>query len=229
VSGGLRELPKTKLSTIPRMADFALFGEAVCRGLGYEEGKFLDVYRSNRKAANESALEDSHVAGAIRELVAVRGWMGTATELKDALELIVTKKIADSERWPKSPRGMSGTLRRLAPSLRQVGISVEFGDRTKKVRSVITIEPADKQGKQQSPQSPQSPVHATLEHSTDNAGDGHVTVGDGTASTVIQPSPTQNVFLERLISMGDGGDGDDGRIPTLNNGHTENLREVLEI
>jgi hypothetical protein len=34
VVGGLRELPSVRLSRMPRMADFARWGEAVGRGLG---------------------------------------------------------------------------------------------------------------------------------------------------------------------------------------------------
>ena len=49
VSGGLRNLPTTNLVSIPRMADFAVFGEAVSRGLGNEPDKFLAAYRANRK------------------------------------------------------------------------------------------------------------------------------------------------------------------------------------
>jgi len=143
VAGGVRVLPNINLASIPRMADFAVFGEAVSRGLGNPPGKFLEAYRSNRKAATESVLEDSHVAAAIRELVAKAKWSGTSSELKDELELIVSKKIADSDRWPKSPRGMSGALRRLAPALRAVGVCVDFGrghDRYIEIQRVIVAE-----------------------------------------------------------------------------------------
>ena len=66
------------------MADFAVFGEAVSRGLRNPTDKFLGIYRENRKAANESALEESHAGTAIRELVASKQWKGTAAELKAA-------------------------------------------------------------------------------------------------------------------------------------------------
>jgi hypothetical protein len=98
VAGGLRELPKTKLTSIPRMADFEVFGEAVWRGMNHPAGTFLEAYCANRKAANESALEDSYVAAAVRELVAKGKWSGTTAELKDALELIVSKQITQSDR-----------------------------------------------------------------------------------------------------------------------------------
>jgi hypothetical protein len=138
VSGGLRELPRVRLAGTPRMADFALFGEAVCRALGYSAGEFLSAYCDNHQAANESALEDSPVADAVQELAAQGPWSGTASEL--LVELAKTSSgspfaIAATgsgsrkspERWPRGPRGMSGAIRRMAPALRAVGVGVTFG------------------------------------------------------------------------------------------------------
>jgi hypothetical protein len=130
VAGGLRLLPDVKLPALPRMADFAVFGEAVSRGLGYPPDVFLTAYRENRRSANESAVEDSPVARAVRELASRGTWEGTASKLLEELTGIVGDKMADSKHWPRSARGMSGALRRLAPSLRMVGVHVGFGERT---------------------------------------------------------------------------------------------------
>src|SRR5262249_17456443 len=62
VVAGLRELPSVQLPELPRMADFACFGEAIGRGLGWEEGTFLSAYTENRKDAAALALEDSALA-----------------------------------------------------------------------------------------------------------------------------------------------------------------------
>jgi hypothetical protein len=90
VAGALRELPSVKLARLPRMADFALFGEAVSRALGNPPEKFLDTYRQNRAAAHELILEDSVVARAIRKLMERSNrWEGTATELLAEVKSIV--------------------------------------------------------------------------------------------------------------------------------------------
>ena len=232
LAGGLRELPNTTLTSIPRMADFAVFGEAVSRGLGNDPDKFLNIYRDNRKAANESALEDSHVAAAIRELIAKVKWSGTTAELKDSLELIVPKHVAQSDRWPKSPRGMSGVLRRLAPSLRQVGIYVEFPDRKKKNR-VISISLLENKGSQQAPQAQQAPSDGSDLSEQSCVGACSVPVGADLVFTVTQQAPqqapTETIARNRLTTLGAcGADGAD-HFPTHSNGHTENAREVLEI
>ena len=211
VAAGLRELPKTKLTSVPRMADFAVFGEAVCRGLGHSPGRFLDAYRANRKAASESALEDSYVAAAIRELVAKVKWVGTSAELKDALELIVSKKVADSEKWPKSPRGMSGVLRRLAPSLRAIGIYIEFPDRSKKTR-VVSISPVENTANQQAPQAPQAPPSGNDHWDMTCVGACPVPVGAGSipieTPQAPQQAPSQAVIQNGVAAHGaDGADG----------------------
>src|SRR5262249_41780573 len=114
LAGGLRVLPGFKLTAMPPMADFAPFGEAVSRALGNPPDTFLDAYRKNRKEANESVVEGNPVAGAVRELASRGEWTGTASELLAELTAIVGERVAKSKDWPKSGRGMSGAIRRLA-------------------------------------------------------------------------------------------------------------------
>ena len=59
IVGGLRELPSVHLAELPRMADYAMWGEAVGRGLGWEPGTFLSTYTDNRKEATLTDLLDS--------------------------------------------------------------------------------------------------------------------------------------------------------------------------
>ena len=53
IAGGLRELPSVDLKELPRMADYAEWGEATGRGLGWGAGTFLSNYNDNRKEATE--------------------------------------------------------------------------------------------------------------------------------------------------------------------------------
>ena len=43
----MRIKPKVKLNRLPRMADFAVWGEAIYRGLKHKDGEFLVLYRDN--------------------------------------------------------------------------------------------------------------------------------------------------------------------------------------
>ena len=202
MAGGLRMLPEVKPSALPRMADFAVYGEAVSRALGNPPDSFLAAYNANRHDANESAIEDSPVAGAVKELASRGEWCGTASELLTELSEIVGEKVAGAKHWPRTAKGMSGVIRRLAPSLRMVGIQIEFGERTKKARP-ITVALDRLAGDEPSPTSPASSAH----DSRGPSGDGR---GRRPSPTVTQPSPTPRL----KTSPGDGGDGGDVRFPS---------------
>ncbi len=102
------------------MADFAKWGEAVIRGLGGEPGSFLTSYNNNRRAACESALDDCPVAEALRHMAAsLEGpYQATASGLLRALAGHTPQSAARIVQWPKTPRTLSCTLRRITPQLR---------------------------------------------------------------------------------------------------------------
>jgi hypothetical protein len=133
VVGGLRKEAETAGLVAPRMADFALFGEAVWRGLGKPHNEFLNAYNENRKDAIAGVLEDSPVAVAVTKFMEdKRKWEGTATDLLNALDGIVTEKTRQSKRWPKRPNALSGALRKFASALREIGIHIDEGPRANK-------------------------------------------------------------------------------------------------
>jgi hypothetical protein len=231
VAGGLKRSPDVRLETHPRMAGFARWGEAVGLALGWTPGRFRDVYAENRKAANELVLEDSPVAGAIRKLVSGGKWTGTSTALMDALAGIVDEKVVASGRWPKSPRGLSGMLRRLAPTLRTVGIHVCFVKEGHARTRTIRVE-AESEGPQPSAPSapsaraylpgqradgragqPSAPVRIPSASEAENHGvaDGRHGVADGRAG---QPSASE-AEKHGVSDHADAADGADGRIPTF--------------
>lgn len=127
VSGALRDLPKTRPSALPRMADFALWVSAAERSLGWTPGSFVLAYQGNQASANEVALESSIVARPLLELLEDHGkWCGTSSELLEALETKGNEQATRQRSWPKNARSLSGHLKRLAPNLRAAGWEVEF-------------------------------------------------------------------------------------------------------
>jgi hypothetical protein len=203
-AGALRCLPQVRPASLPRMADFAIWGQAACQGLGRDADAFLNAYSGNRRDAHESILEDSPVASAIRRFVEQSpSWSGTATELLGELAAVAGEKVVATPRWPKTGRKLSGDLRRLAPTLRMVGVCVEFPNR-KNTGRLLTVSLLEKVGNQPSPPSPPSPASKSPHQS-----------GDG-----MQTRPSPTVTIPSPIPPGktqgrDGGDGSDGRIPTL--------------
>lgn len=124
-------LPQVVLPALPRMANFALWGEAVNRALRAEPGLFLSRYDANRRAACEAALEGCPVAEAIH-LMATAGCFEepcstTASGLLRTLANYTTPSVARTAQWPRTPRLLACRLRRMAPQLRMTGIAVSFG------------------------------------------------------------------------------------------------------
>ena len=145
IVGGLRELPSVDLKTLPRMADYAEWGEATGRALGWGAGTFLSTYNDNRKEATEALLEDSPVAAIVLDLAKYGMNLSCKpTELYNGIVKNVGSRLGPN--WPKTIAAFGSELRRIAPQLRLHGVAVSFerrgGDRIVTLRS----EPAGKSG-----------------------------------------------------------------------------------
>jgi hypothetical protein len=161
ISHGLRTLPHTRLDRLPRMADFALWA-AACEGALWPAGTSVEAYDRNRADANETVIEADTVALAVRALVPPRAARtGTATELLAALGEKAGEAAMKAKSWPATPRALSGRLRRAAPNLRRVGISVTFDraghDRNRTITIIATA--PDKVGAQPSAPSAGAKTH----------------------------------------------------------------------
>jgi hypothetical protein len=135
VVGGLRQLPSVVLTNVPRMADFAHWGEAVGRALGWPNEELLNSYRRNRGAATIGAIEESMVATVL--MTNFDSWSGSFPELHALLTEGVGKKLARSSGWPKTTASFARELRRIAPQLRTHGMSITFSQGTKSRRLII--------------------------------------------------------------------------------------------
>ena len=139
VSAALANGSATKLARLPRMADFALWVSATEPALGLAPGEFLAAYEANRAAVHVQSLEASPLTIAIDMLLfEFDTWTGTATDLRLYLENRAPRRILRDRTWPRGPRALSSALRRLAPSLRTMGVEVEF-DRVSGVTRVREI------------------------------------------------------------------------------------------
>jgi hypothetical protein len=124
------------------MADFARLGEAVYRAQGLEPGAFLSDYRTMRREGVHRTIEASPVAVAALAYLehSPKGFEGT---VKGLFELL-TKWKPDGEAWPKSPKGFADQLRRVAPSLRLVGVNARISEKpgSQGYRCVLRPNPA---------------------------------------------------------------------------------------
>lgn len=137
VACAMRCIPQTKLSALPRMADFALWVTAAEPALGWGNGSFMEAYTGNRASANDLALDASPLSSALRSLVSEHPWEGTATDLLRSLALLVGDQVTKQKGWPTSARALSNALRRLRPNLRATGIEIGFDRETSQSRRRI--------------------------------------------------------------------------------------------
>jgi energy-coupling factor transporter ATP-binding protein EcfA2/5S rRNA maturation endonuclease (ribonuclease M5) len=230
VAQALRRESLVHLPRHPRMADFARWTVAA---LDDETGaQFLARYDENRREASGTALEASPLAAAIITLVeAVEHWRGTAQELIDELEARAdeeTRRRRERMRsWPKTPRGLAGDLRRLAPVLRQRGIAVEFSREGHERRRLITLMRAEG-ANQPSASSASSAPGQNARHDADFSADGLRTVADGCGRSPSDNRPQANArhdadfAVTRTVA-----DGADGHFATLRAHDDDELLRVL--
>ena len=166
VSEGLMLISSTRLEKLPRMADFALWATA-CESALWPAGTFSKAYERNRKEAISSVIEADPVSVTLRSFMEKRTvWTGTAQNLLGALEALAGERTSRSKTWPASPRGLGGRLRRAAPFLRKIGISIDFGREGHGRERMITIA-KENRGAQPSAQSAQSAEGSKPNHDND--------------------------------------------------------------
>lgn len=121
----LAVLPSVRLDTMPRMADFARVLAAVDETQGWNT---LGDYLATSANVATDAMEGDPFAMAIAHLVDQAGtWQGTAGELLEALPAPFVRP----PNWPKDATRASGRVKRLAPLLRSIGITVDDTQRSR--------------------------------------------------------------------------------------------------
>ncbi|WP_234326798.1 ATP-binding protein [Streptomyces sp. NRRL S-337] len=122
----LAVLPSIKLDTLPRMADFARVLAAVDQVMDWHT---LDDYLATSANVATDALEGDPFGAAIAALVDRDGeWCGTAAQLLDALPI---PGLVRPQGWPKDATRAGGRVKRLAPLLRSIGITVDDTQRSR--------------------------------------------------------------------------------------------------
>lgn len=108
--------PTIKLSDLPRMADFAIWGEAIARAMGYRDLEFINVYYDNIGKQNVEAIENSPLGQAISKFVKTKvgdeerpcSWQGSMSQALDCLNTIAAENNIDTSKdWPKAPNSLS--------------------------------------------------------------------------------------------------------------------------
>lgn len=131
-SRALAVLPSVEIdpASLPRMADFTLIGEAVARATGHAPGVFLASYSAMRVESVHRTIEASPVGAAIVAMMEnlPRVFDGTVQDLMTAL----ADYRPAGESWPMTAKGMGDALRRLATSMKLIGIDIHDKGRTRR-------------------------------------------------------------------------------------------------
>jgi len=165
---------------------------------------FAEAYGANRAEMNQTVIEGDLVATAIRSLMTGRkiAWTGTAQMLLPELAAKVGEPATKAKTWPTSPRALSGRLRRAAPNLRRVGISILFSERSAKERRImITADDVEIQPSQPSSPSSTEEIYGVCNHSRD---DGRGT-DDGTTVIKRSSKPAANDCSDGVSVLLSGG------------------------
>ena len=121
----LAELPHTPLAELPRMADFARILGALDTVMGWET---LDTYRAASQVSSSDLLDAKPFTSAVADFVDEKvTWTGSISQL---LELIPAPEVRPRS-WPIDATRASGQLKRDAPILRDIGITVEKAGRSR--------------------------------------------------------------------------------------------------
>ncbi len=129
----LRAMPSIQLARRPRLADYGRVLAAVDAILGTNG---LDRYLAQRSDLQREAAEGDPIGSAVIAWMEHRtDWTGTATALLEA----ITPERRPKD-WPKSPRGLSGALRRVAQPLKAAGILPTFSQEGHDKRRIIHLE-----------------------------------------------------------------------------------------
>jgi hypothetical protein len=222
----LRIKPTIKLNDYPRMADFAIWGEAIARAMGYRDLEFISVYYDNIGKQNIEAIENSPLGQTISKFVKVKvitdtdgnyeerpcSWQGSMSQALDHLNTIAAENNIDTSRnWPKAANSLSRKLKPILSNLREgLGINVvmyrgTIGSKKGKGTHMLRVY---KISNKSSPSSPSS-LDQFHEENPEEKSDDTLTGDDiyRHQGTISSPKSTQNHVQN---PTGDGSDNSDG-------------------
>ncbi len=136
--------PMIVIPSLPRMADFTLWGCAITEALGqilepaqerfnrrFTKERFLAAYYENIGRQNEEVLGDDLVAIAVRSFMDEHSfWEDTPSRLLEELTTVAKNQGINTDRehkWPKAANKLSKRLNELKTNMATIGIHVERG------------------------------------------------------------------------------------------------------
>jgi hypothetical protein len=206
------------LMKLPRMADFALWGEAIARALGYQPLKFMDIYFENIGEQNFEIVENNPFADAISKFADFdkQSWISSPTIFINSLrEFADNNNNIDSSKFPRGPQSISRQLNKIKSNLRE-GLGIEVivdrnasvkGNKKQRNTAIIKI-------RKVSPLSPLSPSNQNDEgNEVENGGDINFDNPNTSVKNKIPPSSNSSIYAQITSDIDkSGGNGVNGGI-----------------
>jgi hypothetical protein len=174
VAIGLVDQVRSELKELPRMADFAVWGEAFCRAVGYRPLEFYNRLMVKVEETSSIALENDVIAELLQSMFNdERGqpyltgrdeFKGTASALLKTLKsLNEDMNYVGPKELPTSPVSFGRHLRELDADLEEVGFKISRNKTTGGRRELVVRRVhAPPEGSKTAPLLPLSPLQATL-------------------------------------------------------------------
>ncbi|HJT47966.1 MAG TPA: bifunctional DNA primase/polymerase [Nitrososphaeraceae archaeon] len=207
--------PGLQLNDLPRMADFALWGEAISQAMGNRPLTFLNAYYDNIGRQNIEAIDSHPLAHVIAKYFEDENkggvLKGSPLEILEVLkEFAQNHKVStDSKLWPKSANSLSRRLNQIRSNLLE-GLEIEVTiSRTTTTKDKNKVNTSTIEIRKISPVSPISPVEQNHEGNCDK------TTGDisGTGDNIspagkIPPAENPQNQAQKPATGDTGGIGD---------------------
>ncbi len=186
LSHAIKIYPSIRLDSLPRMADFTVWGCAIAESVGYGMDRFVKAYQDNLNHQNTEVIEENLVSHVLMTFMEQKNeWEGRPSELLKELTTEAGNQninTAQEKEWPKAANVLTKTLKQLETNLVAAGIRIIRGR-----NRLITIQ---KLSQKTVPTVPASQMPYVLQSQ-----------GDAFQSQPHQPSLQENTSYE---SAGDG-------------------------
>ncbi len=120
---------RTEIKELPRMADFAIWGETISQVMGYSKGAFMEQYQKTISESNEILVESTPIISYVLEMI------GDKTEALipvgsffEGLRNYAEKNKFDTKAhtFPKAPNKLRNSIYRIKPLLRENGYEINI-------------------------------------------------------------------------------------------------------
>jgi hypothetical protein len=121
---------EVQLSDLPRMADFAVWGEAISRAMGYKKLEFINAYYDNIGRQNIEAIENHPLSQAIMKYFEsnphVGGLLAYPKRILEILEMTALEHGIDTNQrlWPRNVNWLTKRLNQISSNLLE-GLGIE--------------------------------------------------------------------------------------------------------